>query len=139
MTAKEYLSQAYHVDHEIQNLLRRLDEMRSTTQQLTASYDHVQVSHSVNVSSMEDAIIRMLEKEQEISAEIDRLVALKLEIANTIDAVKKPTYHLVLEKRYLSYMAWQTIADEMHYSVRWVRNTHDRALKVVDRLLKQKN
>lgn len=48
------------------------------------------------------------------------------------------SYRLLLEKRYLCFLAWDQIAAEMHYSRRWVLNKHERALEVADRLLREK-
>lgn len=134
-TSKEFLSQAYHIDQEINNLLERLEELRATTQRMTASYGQEQVNHTRNVSAMQDAIHCMMERCDEINREIDRLVELKMQIENVIDRVEKPMYHLILARRYLSSWTWEQIAEEMGYSTRWMRINHERALKVVDRLM----
>jgi hypothetical protein len=49
--------------------------------------------------------------------------------------VHNENYRLILEKRYLCFLPWDQIAEDMHYSRRWVLNRHERALDVVDRLL----
>lgn len=134
-TSKEFLSQAYHINKEIKNLLERLEELRSTTQCMTASYGQEQVNHTRNVTAMQDAIYSMMEKCDEIKQEVERLVGLKMQVENVIDQVKNPTYRLILSWRYLFSWTWEQIADEMGYSARWVHLNHDRALKVVDRLI----
>ena len=79
---------------------------------------------------------RQLEKE--LNRQIDQLVDTKIEIGKLIEKVHNESYRLLLEKRYLCFLAWDQIAAEMHYSRRWVLNKHERALEVADRLLREK-
>ena len=138
MTAKEYLGQAYRLDQRINSKLQQVDSLRSLTQKITASYDGEVVSHTRNVTSLQDTIIRLMEAEEELNRQIDELVDLKMDIACLIDQVHNESFRLILEKRYLCFLAWDQIAAEMHYSRRWVLNKHERALEVADKLLREK-
>lgn len=138
MTAKEYLGQAYRLDQRINSKLQQIGSLRSLTQKVTASFDGEVVSHTRNVTSLEDAIIRLMEAEEELNSQIDRLVDTKISIGKLIDQVHNESYRLILEKRYLCFMQWDQIAADMHYSRRWVLNKHERALDVVDRLLAER-
>lgn len=138
MTAKEYLGQAYRLDQRITSKLQQIDSLRSLTRKVTASYDGEVVSRTRNVHSLEDAIIRLLEAEEEINRQVDELIHLKIDIGETINKVRNESYRLILEKRYLCFLPWDQIASEMHYSRRWVLNKHERSLEVVDRLLAEK-
>lgn len=138
MTAKEYLGQAYHLDQRINSKLQQVDSLRSLTQKITASYDGEVVSHTRNVTSLQDTIIRLMEAEEELNRQIDELVDLKMDIARLIDQVHNESFRLILEKRYLCFLQWDQIAAEMHYSRRWVLNKHDRAVEVVDKLMAER-
>ena len=138
MTAKEYLGQAYRLDQRITSKLQQIDSLRSLTRKVTASYDGEVVSRTRNVHSLEDAIIRLMEAEEEINRQVDELIHLKIDIGETINKVCNESYRLILEKRYLCFLPWDQIASEMHYSRRWVLNKHERSLEVVDRLLAEK-
>ena len=138
MTAKEFLGQAYRLDQRINSKLQQIDSLRGLTQKVTQSYDNEVVSRTRNVSSLEDAIIRLMEAEEQLNMQIDRLVDTKIEIGKLIDMVHNESYRLLLEKRYLCFLSWDQIAAEMHYSRRWVLNKHERALEVADRLLREK-
>ena len=137
MTAKEYLAQAYRLDQRINSKLMQIDQLRSLTRKVTASYDQEAVSHPRNVSSLQDTIIRLIEAEDELNRQIDKLVDLKMEIASVIDQVRNERYRLILEKRHLCFMGWDEIARDMNCSRRWVLCEHDRALEVVDRLVQK--
>ena len=138
MTAKEFLGQAYRLDQRINSKLQQIDSLRGLTQKVTQSYDNEGVSRTRNVSSLEDAIIRLMEAEEQLNMQIDQLVDTKIEIGKLIDMVHNESYRLLLEKRYLCFLSWDQIAAEMHYSRRWVLNKHERALEVADRLLREK-
>lgn len=138
MTAKEYLGQAYRLDQRINSKLQQVDSLRSLTQKITASYDGEVVSHTRNVTSLQDTIIRLMEAEEELNRQIDELVDLKMDIARLIDQVHNESFRLILEKRYLCFLQWDQIASEMHYSRRWVLNKHDRAVEVVDKLMAER-
>ena len=138
MTAKEFLGQAYRLDQRINSKLQQIDSLRGLTQKVTQSYDNEVVSRTRNVSSLEDAIIRLMEAEEQLNMQIDQLIDTKIEIGKLIDMVHNESYRLLLEKRYLCFLSWDQIAAEMHYSRRWVLNKHERALEVADRLLREK-
>ena len=138
MTAKEFLGQAYRLDQRINSKLQQIDSLRGLTQKVTQSYDNEVVSRTRNVSSLEDAIIRLMEAEEQLNMQIDQLVDTKIEIGKLIDMVHNESYRLLLEKRYLCFLSWDQIAAEMHYSRRWVLNKHERALEVADRPLREK-
>lgn len=135
MNAKEYLGQAYRLDQRINSKLQQIESLRSLTQKVTASYDGEPVSHTRNVSSLEDTIIRLMEAEEQINRQIDELVALKMNIAALIDKVRNESYRLILEKRYLCFLPWDQIAADLHYSRRWTLDRHDRAVEVVEKLM----
>lgn len=139
MTAKEYLGQAYRLDQRINSKLHQIESLRSLSQKVTASYDGEVVSHIRNVTSLQDTIIRLMEAEEELNRQIDELVDLKMEIAKVIDRIRNESYRLILEMRYLCFMPWDVIAGNMNYSRRWVLNKHDRAVEVVDAILKEAN
>ena len=138
MTAKEYLEQAYKLDLRINSKLEQLESLRSLTQKVTASYDYQPVSHTHNVSSLEDSILRLIDAEKELNAAIDALVDLKVKIAASIACVENLYYQILLEKRYISFRSWEEIAVDLRCSVRWVHTLHGRALQVFQQLLDEK-
>ena len=138
MMAKEYLGQAYRLDQRISSRLQQVESLRSLTQKVTASYSGEPVSHTRNVTSLQDTILRLMEAEEQVNQQIDELVSLKMNIASLIDQVRNESYRLILEKRYLCFLPWDQIASDLHYSRRWVLNKHDRAVEVVDRLLAER-
>ena len=136
MNAKEYLNQAYRLDQRITSKLEQVSALRSLTQKVTASYEGEVVSHTRNVTSLEDTIIRLMEAESELNAAIDTLVDLKRDVYATIQKVEKPEYQFLLEMRYLCFKSWVEIADQMHLEEHYVFRVHGQALKEVEKILK---
>ena len=139
MTAKEYLGQAYRLDQRINSKLQQVEHLRSLTQKVTVSYGGETVSQSRDVTSLQNTIIRLMEAEDEINRQIDELVDLKLDIGKTIGQVKNESYRMILEKRYLCFLPWDQIAADMNYSRRWTLTKHERAVDVVDKLLRERS
>ena len=78
---------------------------------------------------MEDVIIKIIDFENEINAEIDRLVDIKREITCLINSVPNQEEQTLLELRYLCFKTWEQIAVEMGYSLQNVYKLHSKALK----------
>lgn len=79
-------------------------------------------------STMADAVGKIIDLQNEINRDIDRLVDLKREIVTVIKAIENPEYQTLLEKRYLCFLTWEKIAVDMGYDLRWLYRIHKRAL-----------
>ncbi|MGN0762113.1 MAG: hypothetical protein ACI4MK_01945, partial [Aristaeellaceae bacterium] len=131
----EYLNQAKTLDQRINVKLDRVSRLRAMTQKITASLDGEQVSRTRNVTSLEDAIIRLMEEEESLNAAIDRLVDLKREVSGVLKQIDDTDCQLLLELRYLCYRSWEEIAEVMHMHIRTVYKVHGRALLKVEVIL----
>ena len=129
MTAKEYLNQAYWLDRRIDSKLEQLSALKDMATRTTSVMSGEVVSHTRNVSSMQDVIVKIIAMENEVNADIDNLVDLKAEIMRVIKAVESPEQQTLLELRYLCFKPWKVIADKMGYNVRHVYRLHDEAVK----------
>ncbi len=138
MTAKEYLQQAYSIDRDINRKIEQISHLRAMTQNITASFSDDRVSKTRNVTSHEDAIIRLMDAEEEANRQIDAYVALRVEITGVIDQVHDADERLLLDRRYLGYRSWGDIASELQCSIRWVHTLHQRGLDSVDEILKRR-
>lgn len=80
---------------------------------------------------MADAICKIVDLQEEINKDIDRLVDLKREIMGVIKAVPNVEYQTILEKRYLCFISWEQIAVDMNYSMQHIHRMHSSALKEI--------
>ena len=138
MTAKEYLSQAYRLNRLANTKMEQIENLRAISEKVTSSYSAEQVSHSRNVTSMEDTIVRIVAAQDDLNRQLNEIVRLQVEISALIDKVQNVNYSQILTKRYLRFMPWNKIASDMGYSRRWVLQKHTQALEIVEKLLKEK-
>lgn len=131
MTAKAYLAQAYRIDQRINSKLEQLSSLRELSTKATATFSDVPHSGTRNVHRMEDIICKIVTLEDEINAEIDRLVDLKRDIHALIGEVQDPEYQTLLELRYLCFKTWEQIAVLMNYSTKYLFELHARALRSI--------
>lgn len=118
MTAKEYLQRAYRIERRIHLLIEQAEELKQFTENCTAKITDMPRAKNKSISPIADAVCKMVDAEQEIAEEIERLSAIRNNIRRVIDAVEDADCCVVLTKRYLRYKTWEQIAEEMNYSKR---------------------
>lgn len=131
MTAKEYLSQAQKIDSEINDMLERASKLRSMATKTTAILSDMPGNATRNTSKLSEAVIRLMEQEERIDNEIDRLVNLRAEIYGVIQSVRNRETRMVLELRYMDYLTWTDIAKRLDMGERKVYRLHERGLQDV--------
>ena len=139
MTAKEYLSQAHRLDQRIDAKIAQVASLNDLATKCSATLTGMPRNPNRGGSTMADAVCKIIDLQNEINRDIDRLVDLKREIVSVIKAVEDTEYQTLLEKRYLCFQTWEQIAVDMHYSGKWILKMHDRALDVVAEILKAKS
>ena len=130
MRAKQYLSQLQKLDVVIEQKLQELDELKKITVDLKGiDYTKEKVkSSATHCADFENTIIKIMDLESKINAEIDKFVDKKHTIINQIQALNDTKYVQVLHKRYVEYKGFEQIACEMGYTYDYVRKVHSRAL-----------
>ena len=132
MTVKEYLRQAYRLDHRIDSDIAEMERLREMACSIGAPgfEEHYNPNHPTEAPFVR-AIEKVWKMEQKINAEIDRLVDLKAQIRSVIEAVSDPNERMVLRYRYIHNMTWERIGDELHAGETSIRRWHANALSHV--------
>lgn len=129
MKAKEYLHQAYRLDHRINSDIEEMARLREMASSVSSPVfgEKVQTSRST-----EAPFVRCIEKimllEKQINNEIDTLVDLKEQIRGVIDRVPDTDERMVLRYRYVHNYTWEQIGDELNADKSTVRRWHGNAL-----------
>jgi RNA polymerase, sigma-24 subunit, ECF subfamily len=132
VTAKEYLRQLKTLDCLIKAKLLEKERIRALSTKVTAgNKERVQGGSS---GGIENAVIKMMELEEQINSDIDRLVNLKAEARLLIDELVDDKHKVVLSMYYVSDMTFEMISDETHYSVGAVHKFYRSALKEFEEL-----
>ena len=126
--AKKYLSQAFGLNQRIESKLGQIEDLHDLATKATVTYSDMPKSPNRDVSRMEDAIIKIIDLENEINQDMMKLVELKKDIIRRIKAVESAALQTILELRYLSYMRWEEIAIELGYGIDNVFRLHRNAL-----------
>ena len=138
MKAKTFLSQAYTMNQQIDSKLDQIQNMRSLACRVTTVLDGNPIRHSRNVTGMQDVIARIVEAEEDLNADIDRLVSVRKEIADVIGQLESERYRLILEKRYLCFLAWEDIGHDLNICVRWAQVQHNEAVRKIQEILDER-
>lgn len=139
MNAKEYLSQAFKIDNDINSKLEQVAALRELATKATSTISDMPGSPNRNIHKMEDAIVKLTDLEAELNADINELASLKVDITHVIKKVDGRQERNVLEKRYLCYETWEQISVDMGYSIQHTFRIHDRGLQKVDAILKHES
>jgi len=135
MNAKDYLSQAFLLDKRIDSKLLRKERLQSQAMKVTASYQLDKVSSTHVRSQMENSTVKIIDLENEINSDIDRLLQIKTELSRFIARVDDPAQKLILELRYLDGLSWEDVSTTLGYNLRWVFRIHRKALSEADKLM----
>lgn len=131
MTAKEYLLQAHYLDERITSKTQQIASLNDLATRCTTTFSDMPRNPNCGGSRLEDCVIKIIELEEEIKADIERLINLKKEIMEVIKAVPNVEYQTILEKRYLCFITWEQISVDMNYSIQHIHRMHSAALKEI--------
>lgn len=140
MKAKDYLLQLRKLDKMIENKLAERERWNaiatSVTQQLSAD----RVVTSGNPQKMENAILNLIEAENEVDEAIASCVATRREIIATIDKLcnANQTYYEVIHEIYVQNLTLSDVAEKRGQSRSWADQNHGRALNIVQRIIDER-
>lgn len=133
MSVKEFLEQAIHLNGLINTQLAELEYYRHLSLTIGNSRLEEHVSHSKSAEApYAKWVERIRDKENEINAEIDRLVSIKVEIGDFIDKLGNPKWQRILRSRYILGLSWSKIAQDMDCSLRHIQRLHNEILKKIE-------
>ena len=133
MTAKKYLEQWHGLKKMIDVKLEQIETLKSLAEKVTATYGEFS-EITGNVGRIENAVAKIVDIESEIELEIEKMRAVRLEIAETIGKTE-PNYRALLEMRYINNMRWEEIAGRLNCDLRWTYRLHKKALENVQKIV----
>lgn len=129
MTTKEYLKQIELLDCKIKHKEAQLRELEARIMQAGGvNYGRERMQSSPKGDKMAEDVIRMIDLQEQISAEWAAYFKKKQEIVNRIYRMDEDAYIDVLIKRYVELKGFEVIAEEMHYSISYTYELHRKAL-----------
>ena len=127
-----FLSQARHIDVQINSKLEELSYLKALAEKVTTTYQSDMVDGSRDVHKREEIVCKIVDLQNEINSDIDQLVDLKIAIRQIIESLPDVDWRSTLDLRYNRFLKWEDVAASMGYSVRSVQNFHDRAIAFLE-------
>ena len=131
--AKEYLGQAYRIDQRINSKIEQVSALNNMAIKATSTISDMPGSATRNIHRMEDVIVKIIDLQNEINADIDELVDFKAEVMSVIKSIDNLEYQTLLELRYLCFKPWEQIAIELGYSINNVFKMHRKAIELLEK------
>ena len=130
MTAKEYLRQAYRLDQRINSDIAEIERLREISTSISSPdfkehYNPNRPTEAPFVKTLE----KVLQMEEKVNAEIDRLVELKEQIGTVFSTVADTDERMVLRYRYIHNMTWEQIGDKLYADRTTVYRWHNSAVR----------
>lgn len=135
MAAKEFLNQAYLLDQRIKSKCEQIQPLNELVTKCTATLTGMPRNPNHGGSTMADAVCKIIDLQNEIAADMDRLVQIKRDIVDVIGKVDDVKCRILLEKRYLCGETWEEMTVSLYHNRRWVFQLHDKALDEVQKVL----
>lgn len=131
MTSLDYLSEAYRLDLRIDSKLGQIASLNELAEKCSSSITGMPHDPSHSVSSMADAVAKIVDLQTEIDGDIHRLIDIKRQIVAAIKAVDNKECQTLLELRFLCGHSWEEVAAKMGYSIQHTYRMRDLALKKI--------
>lgn len=128
MTTKEYLGQISRLTRQIDNKLVELYQFRTLATSITISTGGEHIVSSPTNDKMDNTVIKIMQMEEEIDKEIDKLVNIKKKIIEKIDNMEDENHYNVLFLKFVGKKTFEWIAEDMHYSKRQVIRIYKESL-----------
>jgi len=136
MTAKDYLSQARYLDMRINSKVEQIESLNELATKCTSTITGMPHNPSASTSLMADAVCKIVDLQNELGREVQKLVDLKKDILTLIKSVPNHELQTLLEKRYLCFQSWEQIAVDMYHSIHHLYKLHNTALEYCEKVLK---
>lgn len=136
MDVVAWLEQVRKIDQLIDAKIAERDRLESIATDISAKpIDGMPFSAKGTVNrKVENAVIDIVMLGDELNRLIDYYVDYKAKVVDTLEQLPANEYG-VLHRRYIRYMTWEKIAEDMGYSVQHVRRIRNRALATLSQIV----
>lgn len=127
MTPKEYFQECLKLDNKVTEKQNQLDLIKASFTSAVKMKDiNVQTSAG---NSHEERLAKLFELNDEINADVDKLVNYKLKLSLEVNQLEDDRYRMILSERYFQGKKFELIAVERDYDIRWIYKLHGQALQ----------
>lgn len=135
MSIKEELQELRHQHYYISTRKKEIELLKQDLI-FIRGIDYTKDKTRTVQTTQEDLICNILEFETDIMHKMKELLKEQAKVKSKIFALKNKAQQIVLYKRYILCEDWESIADEMGYSLSHIYKLHGWALKELSKLYK---
>nr|DAX89330.1 MAG TPA: Protein of unknown function (DUF1492) [Caudoviricetes sp.] len=135
MSIKEELQELRHQHYYISTRKKEIELLKQDLI-FIRGIDYTKDKTGTVQTTQEDLICNILEFETDIMHKMKELLKEQAKVKSKIFALKNKAQQIVLYKRYILCEDWESIADEMGYSLSHIYKLHGWALKELSKLYK---
>ena len=128
MKAKEFLKELIQIDMLIDCKLKQITKLRGRLTSIGSATDNESVQTGYIRDKIADTIANIMELEELVNDDIDRLTEYKLKARYMIEELESNIEKIILYKRYFECKNFEQIAIECNYSWRQTHRIHGNAL-----------
>lgn len=138
MEAKAYLEKVSKLDKLIANKLKEIEQWKSIAEGTSISSNADRVQTSVSLHKMEDAVIRIVDLENETREIIDSYIEMKQDVISVIESLADATLYDILHKRYIQGIPLTEVSIMLDLSWESTKRKHKKALRLVQEILNER-
>lgn len=134
MTAKQYLLRAYNLKRRIEAKEMHLEELRTQAEHITADLNGMPRGSGPS-SPVERVAVQIADLSWDLEQDWLDLLQYQEETKRLIERLGNDADVQVMSLRYLSYLTWERIAEEVHYSGSQVYRIQVRAHRKIEQMI----
>nr|DAO98270.1 MAG TPA: Protein of unknown function (DUF1492) [Caudoviricetes sp.] len=136
MGIKHQLKQIRLIDLEVKSKMEELDRLNNSFLK-SPSLKEINVQES-KVSLKDDAYVKIINLNDYINEQVDKLIDLKYELIKAIEQLDNSRERTIIWMKYISSKGWDEIAEELKISKTTLFILHDEAIKKIDLICTKK-
>ena len=139
MDAMEFLTRPMQANNRLRRAQEKVAALKSLTERVTTKFglDSEPVSHSRNISGMQDTIIQLSEAKEEEQRLKEELAAVEMKVGAVLAKLSDEKLYDFMVSRYLDFMTIEAAANEVGYSYSWGRLAVERGVAEVQEILNE--
>ena len=139
MTPKEFLRQYEIAMDKVERLKTEYESETEKIDNVRSALSGDGIPHATGKSNPTEAeAVRLAEKADALHGAVLRAVELQRQVFETVDLVPGVEGE-ILFARYIQLKHWREVAETVHMSDSGMFSAHDRALKIIDQILKNRS
>ena len=137
MDAREFLSLPMQANNRLRRAQEKVAALKSLTERVTTKFglDSEPVSHSRNISGMQDTIIQLSEAKEEEQLLKEELAAVELKVGAVLAKLSDERLYDFMVNRYMDFMTIEAAANEVGFSFSWGRLAVERGVAEVQAII----